>query len=139
MKKDRNHLMNNKTVENYNKLPDIWHSLGREVRSCLRLVFSYLISQIEPGQSLSKVASESCSVKSLSVDLRRLGWGRRIISPHTYQANYCSGSCSFPLTQVCATNNFQMISNNFKCLQMLSNAFTSLQTPTNIFKYLKMP
>ena len=30
----------------------------------------------------------------------QVGWGRRVISPTTYTANYCSGACSFPLSQV---------------------------------------
>ena len=40
-----------------------------------------------------------CSLKPLEVELKSVGWENSIISPLTYQANYCAGSCSFPLSQ----------------------------------------
>ena len=40
-----------------------------------------------------------CGLKPLEVNLKEVGWGRTVISPLSYQANYCSGSCSFPLSQ----------------------------------------
>ena len=54
--------------------------------------------QLGPGQSLSKTPGSMCSLKSLEVNLKEVGWGRTVISPLSYQANYCSGSCSFPLS-----------------------------------------
>ena len=40
-----------------------------------------------------------CGLKPLEVNLKSVGWEGSVISPATYQANYCSGSCSFPLSQ----------------------------------------
>jgi len=76
---------NNETSsDKWNTLPKIWKSFGRE---------------LGPGQSLSKTPSQMCNVQTLEVDMEHVGWGRRIISPKSFHANFCSGSCSFPLSQ----------------------------------------
>ena len=54
--------------------------------------------QVGPGQSLAKTPALLCGLKSLRVDLREVGWDRTVISPTSYQANYCSGACTFPLS-----------------------------------------
>lgn len=59
----------------------------------------FIYFQIGPGQSLSKSPQSGCSLKPLEVDLKSVGWEGSVISPLSYQANYCSGSCSFPLSQ----------------------------------------
>ncbi|KAK3592666.1 hypothetical protein CHS0354_015967 [Potamilus streckersoni] len=41
-----------------------------------------------------------CSKKKLIVDFHDIGWGEWIISPKSFEAHYCSGSCPFPLTKV---------------------------------------
>ncbi|XP_047740157.1 bone morphogenetic protein 2 [Hyalella azteca] len=42
--------------------------------------------------------SSACSREPLRVDFARLGWSW-IIAPTSFDAYFCSGSCSFPLTQ----------------------------------------
>ena len=34
------------------------------------------------------------------VSLSKLDWGSTIIAPISYQANYCAGTCTFPLSKV---------------------------------------
>ena len=41
-----------------------------------------------------------CRLESYEVSLREVGYGKRIISPKYYNANYCAGECSFPLQKV---------------------------------------
>ena len=36
----------------------------------------------------------------VQIPLSKLGWGRTIIAPVAYQANYCAGACTFPLSKV---------------------------------------
>lgn len=51
--------------------------------------------------SARKVNSESlCGRKRLMVDFADIGWGDWIISPKSFEAHYCTGSCPFPLTKV---------------------------------------
>ena len=86
-----------------------------------------MLLQLGPGQALSKSPLKMCGLQPLEVNLGQVthystvqystvqhstvtfisdlsyiqvGWGRRVISPTTYTANYCSGACSFPLSQV---------------------------------------
>ena len=47
-----------------------------------------------------EAATSACSIVPYTVDLRHVGYGKRIIAPKSYAANYCSGSCSFPLQKV---------------------------------------
>ena len=41
-----------------------------------------------------------CQRRKLSVDFNEIGWGEWIISPKTFDAQYCTGRCPFPLTKV---------------------------------------
>lgn len=41
-----------------------------------------------------------CTVRQMTVNFAELGWGEWIISPDKFDANYCTGSCRFPLTKV---------------------------------------
>lgn len=41
-----------------------------------------------------------CKRKSLVVDFSQLGWDDWIISPKSYNAHYCDGSCTFPIIKV---------------------------------------
>eukprot|EP00092_Neocalanus_flemingeri_P009745 GFUD01010496.1.p1 GENE.GFUD01010496.1~~GFUD01010496.1.p1 ORF type:complete len:497 (-),score=76.23 GFUD01010496.1:281-1771(-) len=84
-KKNRdNETSPNEKVDRWNSLPKIWKSFGREVGA---------------GQSLAKNPQLLCGLKPLEVHLREVGWGKTVISPVSYQANYCQGSCTFPLSQ----------------------------------------
>lgn len=84
-KKNReNETSSNGKIDRSNSLPKIWKSFGQEVAA---------------GQSLAKDPNLLCGLKPLEVHLREVGWGKTVISPVTYQANYCHGSCTFPLSQ----------------------------------------
>jgi len=84
-KKNReNETSKNEKYDRWNTLPKIWKSFGREVAA---------------GQSLAKKPELLCGLKPLEVHLREVGWGKTVISPVSYQANYCHGSCTFPLSQ----------------------------------------
>jgi hypothetical protein len=62
--------------------------------SNIATVQGQLVGEVEKGPG------EGCGLVTYTADLRAVGWGRRVISPRTYQANYCAGTCTFPLTQV---------------------------------------
>ncbi|KAG8276971.1 hypothetical protein J6590_052889 [Homalodisca vitripennis] len=51
--------------------------------------------------SITGAAAEvgACAVRKLTLDFSEIGWSDWIISPQTFDANYCSGSC-YPLTKV---------------------------------------
>lgn len=84
-KKNReNETSQSEKIDRWNSLPKIWKSFGREVGA---------------GQSLAKNPQLLCGLKPLEVHLREVGWGKTVISPISYQANYCQGSCTFPLSQ----------------------------------------
>jgi len=45
----------------------------------------------------------TCGRKKLIVDFSDIGWGEWIISPKSFKAHYCAGTCTFPLTKVTTT------------------------------------
>ena len=45
----------------------------------------------------------TCRRHKLQVNFADIGWSHWIISPQTFEAHYCAGSCPFPLTKVCST------------------------------------
>ena len=48
-----------------------------------------------------EVSEQTCGKKKLTIDFNDIGWGEWIISPKSFKAHYCSGTCTFPLTKVC--------------------------------------
>lgn len=44
-----------------------------------------------------------CGKRRLSVDFADIGWSDWIISPKSFEAHYCAGTCPFPLTKVSKT------------------------------------
>lgn len=50
-----------------------------------------------------------CSRKKLVVDFADIGWGDWIISPKSFEAHYCSGSCPFPLPKRLRPSNHATI------------------------------
>ena len=62
---------------------------------------AHLLSfQLNLDEKEVEPAASACSLVPYTVDLRDVGYGKRIIAPKSYAANYCSGSCSFPLQKV---------------------------------------
>lgn len=43
---------------------------------------------------------DTCKKRELIVEFSDIGWGDWIISPKSFEAHFCSGSCPFPLTKV---------------------------------------
>jgi len=74
-------------IEKSKSLPGIWKSFGHQIGF------------------VDKSSSSLCSLRSFEVSLDKVGWGNKIISPAKYQANYCQGQCTFPLTQAEAPTN----------------------------------
>lgn len=50
----------------------------------------------ETGQETNNL----CRKRKLLVDFADIGWGEWIISPKSFEAHYCVGTCPFPLTKV---------------------------------------
>ncbi|XP_070185994.1 uncharacterized protein [Littorina saxatilis] len=50
-----------------------------------------------------------CARRRLVVDFADIGWGDWIISPKSFEAHYCSGSCPFPLTKRLRPSNHATI------------------------------
>lgn len=68
------------------KLPETWH-YNQQHANDARLELPE-----DAGKSL-------CQRRKLSVDFNEIGWGEWIISPKTFDAQYCTGRCPFPLTK----------------------------------------
>lgn len=66
-----------------------------------------------PDNSPSKV----CARRRLVVDFADIGWGDWIISPKSFEAHYCAGTCPFPLTKVStgASGSCHCIDMSFSC------------------------
>ncbi|KAL8564066.1 hypothetical protein ACOMHN_034543 [Nucella lapillus] len=52
---------------------------------------------------------QACSRRQLVVDFADIGWGDWIISPKSFQAYYCTGSCSFPPAKKLQSSNHATI------------------------------
>ena len=50
--------------------------------------------------TLNNNPSDLCGKRKLVVDFADIGWGEWIISPKSFEAHFCAGSCPFPLTKV---------------------------------------
>ncbi|KAI6189995.1 hypothetical protein M3Y97_00068800 [Aphelenchoides bicaudatus] len=61
---------------------------------------SFYDNSTTPLRRLDKLSNSNdtrCGLRSLYVDFRDLGWSDWIIAPQGYYADFCSGSCGFPL------------------------------------------
>ena len=56
-------------------------------------------SKFEP-QTANSVENK-CGKQSILIDFNDMSFSDWILEPKSYQSNYCSGSCKFPLSQVC--------------------------------------
>ncbi|CAG0891639.1 unnamed protein product [Darwinula stevensoni] len=59
-----------------------------------------------------------CRKRSLTVDFKQLGWDKWIIAPRSFEANYCAGSCSFPLPHASNPSNHATIQSLLRVLGM---------------------
>ncbi|KAI9559653.1 decapentaplegic-like protein [Daphnia sinensis] len=78
---------NRKGKRRNRKLPETWHYNQQQHVNDARLDVPE-----DAGRSL-------CQRRKLTVDFNEIGWGEWIISPKTFEAQYCAGRCPFPLTK----------------------------------------
>nr|QWX95793.1 Sma/Mab TGFbeta ligand [Strongyloides stercoralis] len=68
--------------------------------------------------------TEKCGKRILQVKFSDIGWGSKVIAPKVFEANYCSGTCSFPLTKDVPHSNHAIIQSllyNMKIIQRIPN------------------
>jgi hypothetical protein len=52
------------------------------------------------NEATGRNQQELCQKRKLVVDFADIGWSEWIISPKSFEAQYCAGKCPFPLTRV---------------------------------------
>ncbi|XP_074647688.1 uncharacterized protein LOC141903468 [Tubulanus polymorphus] len=62
-----------------------------------------------------------CAKRKLQVDFADIGWGEWIISPKSFEAHYCGGSCPFPLTKGMRPTNHATIQSIVHAIGMYAN------------------
>uniref|UniRef100_A0A0N5A3U7 TGF_BETA_2 domain-containing protein n=1 Tax=Parastrongyloides trichosuri TaxID=131310 RepID=A0A0N5A3U7_PARTI len=65
--------------------------------------------------------TQKCGKKTLKVKFSDIGWGSKVIAPKIFEANYCSGSCSFPLTRDTRHSNHAIIQSLLYNLKVIPN------------------
>lgn len=53
--------------------------------------------------------NEFCQVKPLYISFQALGWGKWIVAPEGLNANFCDGTCPFPLTSTLTSSNHAVL------------------------------
>lgn len=61
------------------------------------------------SQQRSKPKSRRCSKQLMYLNFDEVGWSNWIIAPVGYYANYCSGECNYPLTDIQNATNHAII------------------------------
>ncbi|CEF71136.1 Transforming growth factor-beta, N-terminal domain and Transforming growth factor-beta, C-terminal domain-containing protein [Strongyloides ratti] len=68
--------------------------------------------------------TQKCGKRTLQVKFSDIGWGSKVIAPKVFEANYCSGTCSFPLTKDVHHSNHAIIQSllyNMKIIPSIPN------------------
>uniref|UniRef100_A0A0K0G4L2 TGF_BETA_2 domain-containing protein n=1 Tax=Strongyloides venezuelensis TaxID=75913 RepID=A0A0K0G4L2_STRVS len=68
--------------------------------------------------------TQKCGKRTLKVKFSDIGWGSKVIAPKIFEANYCSGTCSFPLTKDVRHTNHAIIQSliyNMKVVPSIPN------------------
>lgn len=63
-------------------------------------VFPKEWKHVKQNMATEENNEQLCGRRKLIVDFADIGWGDWIISPKSFEAHYCAGSCPFPLTKV---------------------------------------
>lgn len=63
-------------------------------------VFPKEWKDVKQNMATEDRSGQLCGRQKLVVDFADIGWGDWIISPKSFEAHYCAGSCPFPLTRV---------------------------------------
>lgn len=53
--------------------------------------------------------AEKCGKRSMTINFEEVGWSNWIIAPNAFQANYCAGDCSWPLSDIQNATNHAII------------------------------
>ncbi|XP_052007300.1 growth/differentiation factor 10 [Xyrauchen texanus] len=62
----------------------------------------------------------SCSRRYLKVDFADIGWNEWILSPKSFDAYYCAGTCEFPIPKVVRPSNHATIQSIVKAVGIVS-------------------
>ncbi|KAL3887859.1 hypothetical protein ACJMK2_000248 [Sinanodonta woodiana] len=77
----------------------VWHSMpAREAQYVSPTELNVGADNSARKSARHKRENQKCQRKELYVDFTTLGWNSWIIAPAGYPAYYCSGECTFPLT-----------------------------------------
>uniref|UniRef100_F6YPH7 Bone morphogenetic protein 3 n=1 Tax=Xenopus tropicalis TaxID=8364 RepID=F6YPH7_XENTR len=70
-----------------------------------------------------------CSRRYLKVDFADIGWSEWIISPKSFDARYCSGTCEFPMPKVLRPSNHATIQSIVKAVGIIPGVPEPCCTP----------
>lgn len=73
---------------------------------------------------------QMCQRKSLVVDFTQLGWDEWIISPKSFNAHYCEGSCTFPTIKHTETSNHAAVQSLVHAMGLNTNIPTPCCVPS---------
>lgn len=71
-----------------------------------------------------------CKRKSLVVDFSQLGWDDWIISPKSFNAHFCEGSCTFPIIKHTETSNHAAVQSLIHAMGLNTNIPTPSCVPS---------
>ncbi|XP_062566779.1 bone morphogenetic protein 3-like [Saccostrea cucullata] len=72
-------------------------------------VFPKEWKNVKQNMATEEKSGHLCGRQKLVVDFADIGWGDWIISPKSFEAHYCAGSCPFPLTKRLRPSNHATI------------------------------
>lgn len=59
---------------------------------------SHMRSRRHAPLQASRTKDKKCNRRELIIDFHKLGWNNWIVAPSKYQAYYCAGDCTFPMS-----------------------------------------
>ncbi|XP_064621336.1 uncharacterized protein LOC135484122 [Lineus longissimus] len=73
------------------------------------------------NEATGRKQQELCQKRKLVVDFADIGWSEWIISPKSFEAQYCAGKCPFPLTRSMRPSNHATIQSIVHAIGMNSD------------------
>lgn len=92
-----------------------------------------------PSRSARSLASDAesppmhCQRLPLNVDFDEIGWSGWIVSPKSYNAYYCQGSCPFPLGQSIKPTNHATVQSIIHALKLVKGIGMPCCVPDKLF------
>ncbi|XP_030608763.1 anti-dorsalizing morphogenic protein [Archocentrus centrarchus] len=92
-----------------------------------------------PSRSARSLGSDAegvpmhCQRLPLNVDFEEIGWSGWIVSPKSYNAYYCKGSCPFPLGQTMKPTNHATVQSIIHALKLVKGVGTPCCVPDKLF------